>query len=107
MISYRHPTQERLMGRSAHSERQEGNEAGRDGGADRGPPLRAARVARGSVAVADAAVDLVELGVGALAEGGDGEDAHHSDEGEEEGVLDERSATLTLAELGPNPPGQV
>src|SRR3954462_8627944 len=45
----------------------------------------------------DGGADLAELRVGALAEEGDGHDAHDGDQGHEEGVLDERGATVGLA----------
>jgi hypothetical protein len=42
--------------------------------------------------------DVRELGAGLAAEGGEGDDADHSDEGEEQGVLHEGGATLGVAE---------
>lgn len=45
----------------------------------------------------------VALAVGVAAEEGDGRDAEHGDHGDEKGVLDERGATLAVAEAGPEP----
>src|SRR5215204_4750684 len=47
-------------------------------------------------AAGDGSADAVELGAGRLAEERHGEDAHDGDEGHEERVLDERSATLAV-----------
>src|SRR5947207_39613 len=48
---------------------------------------------------ADGVADGGERGLGVVAQGGDGGDAHHDDQGQHDRVLDGRRAVLTLQEL--------
>src|SRR4051794_3033758 len=48
---------------------------------------------------ADLAADRAERAVGVLAEGGDGGEAHHDDQGQHDRVFDRRRAVFTLDEI--------
>src|SRR6185312_7345266 len=61
------------------------------------PPRRRGGPAQPAVVLLEGGAHRGELRVGALAEEGDGDDAHHGDEGDEEGVLDERGPPVGLA----------
>jgi hypothetical protein len=59
-----------------------------------------APVGQAGSGLAEGVADGGELRAGLAAEGGQGDDAHHGDEGQEQGVLDERGATIGVAEAG-------
>src|SRR5947207_3417835 len=59
----------------------------------------------GSGALVELRTDARELVRRRVAEERDGEDAHHGDQGHEEGVLDERGTTLVI-DASPQPVGE-